>query len=322
MSRLRVGVLRGGPSSEYDVSLKNGAAILAALNPDEYETSDIFIDREGYWHVRGVPVEPVRVVERHDLIFNGLRGQFGEDGNLQRFLDSLGVPYTGSGTVPSALVFNKWLAKQAVAGLGIKTPRGIVLEVSSDLDDRIADLWKNFPQPSVIKPATSGSSIGVQIARSFPEFEQGIKVAFSYAPKVLVEEYIKGIEVTCGILDSFRGASAYALLPVQISLPQGSDLLDYQTKTGGQAAFLCPSSIPEKSRRVVEEAARRIHEGLHLRHYSRSDFILSPRGLYFLETNTHPAVHEFSPMYQSLAAVGSSLPQFVGHVAQLALSRA
>ena len=122
MATHRVGVIRGGPSSEYEVSLKTGGSVLQYL-PEQYEGHDILIDRRGQWHLGGLPTTPARAARQVDVIFNAMHGEYGEDGKVQNLLDQLGVPYTGSGTFASAVGMNKALAKNVFKQNGLKTGR-------------------------------------------------------------------------------------------------------------------------------------------------------------------------------------------------------
>lgn len=322
MARLRVGVLRGGPSSEYEISLQTGAAALNALRNERVEARDIFIDRSGRWYQRGFPVEPARAIRDLDVAFNALHGEYGEDGQVQRLLDSFSIPYTGSTAVPSSVAMNKWLSKEAVQRLGIKTPAAVVLEVADDLEDRLFELFRTFPQPVVVKPINAGSSIGVTLALNYQALVEAVRRAFTYSNKILVEEYIPGLEVTCGVVDDFRGSDPYVLLPVEVVPVSRGSFFDYAGKYQGNARLYCPGNLSESQKRLVEDAARTIHHGLGLRDYSRSDFIVSRRGVHFLEVNTLPTFIPSSPFARSLQAIGSSIGQFVDHVVDLARVRA
>ncbi len=320
MSRLRVAVLRGGPSSEYDVSLATGRSVLKHLDEERYHALDVLITRDGVWHLRGIPVEPERVARQVDVVVNALHGAYGEDGGVQKVLEALHVPYTGSRALPSAAAMHKAIAKNYLAAHGVQTPRHVVFPVSHDLHERAIELFRSFPQPSVIKPVNAGSSVGVTVARNFAEFENGIVRAFQHAPTLLIEEYIDGREATCGVVDGFRGEDVYALFPIEIVLPEGEGFFDYHAKYSGATDEICPGRFSASEKEEIQRIARLAHQSLGLRHYSRSDFIVSPRGVYFLEVNALPGLTEQSLVPKALAAHGASLPEFLGHVVSLAVS--
>lgn len=319
MHKIRVGVLRGGPSSEFDVSLKTGQSVLRALGGEHYELKDILIDRDGQWHLRGFPVEPVRALDQIDVVFNALHGRYGEDGTLQRFLDSHGVRYTGSGALASAIAMNKMLTKEYLKEAPYKHAayKVLTLEVS---DAEIAQLYRNFMQPSIVKPIDGGSSVATARTHSFEELRRAIMHAFGYSDRVLVEQYVRGREATVAVADKFRGEELYAFPPIEISYGKSS-FFDYSEKYEGHARELCPAPFPRETTRALIEAAKHVHKTLGLRDYSRSDFIVAKDGIYFLEVNTLPGLTEASLVPKAVHAVGANLPLFLRHVVGRALER-
>jgi len=323
---MRIAVLRGGPGDEHEVSLKSGSAVLECLSTNQevhdIDSVDIFIDRIGEWFIRGVPKNPERTLAGADVVWNALHGMYGEDGGVQRTLDRIGIPHTGSGAYAAALSMNKAATKRVLEKAGVRTPRFVVLGVSPTLPKEIISVFRSFPQPSVVKPVNSGSSVGVSIARSFGEFEKAIANAFHYAPHVLVEEFISGKEATCGVVDGFRGESHYVLPPVEIIPPRASSFFDYDAKYGGGSEERCPGNFSSSETKAIQNAARVAHTTLGLRHYSRSDFIVSPRGgVYFLEVNALPGTTGESLLPKALNAVGVSMNEFIGHIVMLAQKR-
>lgn len=321
MTKIKVGVIRGGPSSEYDVSLKTGASVLKNLPEEKYDARDIFISKDGEWHLRGAPIEPSKAIQQFDVIFNALHGEYGEDGTVQRLLDTFSVLYTGSESFSSAMAMNKLLTKQKLEQEGIKTAKHIVLNLS-DIEDigRIAfDIFRSFSQPSVIKPVVGGSSVGVSIARSYDDLVFGIGKAFECSPRIMIEEYIKGREATCGVVEGFRGEDLHSLFPIEIIPQSNNNFFDYNAKYNGNTLEICPADFSHEEKNELQEIAKSVHEILGLRHYSRSDFIVSPRGIYFLEVNTLPGLTEESLVPKALVAAGSSLPEFLDHIVELAL---
>ncbi len=322
MSKIRVAVLRGGPSSEYEISLKTGESVLKHVPEDKYAPQDIFIDRSGVWHLRGIPALPSRVLKQTDVVFNALHGEWGEDGKVQRLLEIFGVPFTGSGSFASAIAMNKLLAKQYLMREGVKTPRYVVLRVSDTLERELVDIFRHFPQPSVIKPLNRGSSVGVTIARDYASFYDGVRLAFEYSPSILIEEYIRGKEATAGVLNSFRGEERYGLLPIEIIPPGKNGFYDYDAKyVSEETGYRMPGNFSRGEKEELMRLAREVHRILGLQHYSRSDFIVSPRGIYFLEVNTLPGLTSHSLIPKSLEAVGSNLPELLDHLLTLALAR-
>jgi D-alanine-D-alanine ligase-like ATP-grasp enzyme len=222
MSHIKVGVLRGGPSKQYEVSLKNGQYILNLLKKeplsDRYTGIDIFIDRGGLWHIDGMQITPEQAVRRVDVVFNTLKGEFGEDGKLQRILEDFSIPYTGSSGYASALSLNKSLSKDHFKKNGIKTPyhKDLNLPETDSLEGIAHGLFKTFPMPVVVKPKGQGSSLGVSFASNFKELLEALEHARGFSNEVLVEEYISGKEIVSGFIEDFRGQDLYHLFPVEI----------------------------------------------------------------------------------------------------------
>lgn len=316
-----VAVLRGGVGDEHEISLKTGLNVLRRLEHSGHRPIDIYIDRTGVWHLRGTPMAPSRALTSADVVFNGLHGHYGEDGTVQRELERLGVPYTGPKPLGASLAMNKVLAKEMVAPFGVLVPRHVLVGVVPDIEARAIEIFRTFPQPSIIKPINSGSSVGVTLAKSFGEFVGGIKNAFQYAKDVMVEEYIRGKEATVGVIDDFRNKTLYSLPPVEIVLPSTSDFFDYEAKYSGNTTERCPGAFSRTQIEQLEEAAKTVHDKLGLRHYSRSDFMVTPKGPYFIEANALPGLTDQSLVPKSLDAVGASMDEFLAHVISLALTK-
>ena len=323
MHKTVVGVVRGGPSSEYDISLLSGAQVLQSLDKAKYEAKDIFISKDGIWHMGGVEVSPDRALRSIDVVFNALHGEYGEDGTIQRLLDTYGVPYTGSRSVPSAIAFNKHHTKEIAKKLGIKTAYGFVVEPTNEeeIEADALRVFNAFGGPWMIKPAASGSSMGARVAKDFHALIDGIAHAQTIAPTVLVEEYIKGREATCGVADHFRGEDVYAFFPIEIIRPKDTDHWSRASKYDGSTQEICPGNFSANEKGMIAQYAKAIHKELALSHYSRSDFIISPRGVYFLEVNTLPGLTSESLLPKAIHAAGGTLSDFFTHIIELARSK-
>lgn len=318
--KIRAGVLRGGPSPEYDVSLKTGGNILKNL-PEEYEPVDIFISRNGVWHEKGIEKTPENILRRIDVVINGLHGKYGEDGEVQNILDQFKVPYTGSGALSSALCMNKIASKKIYKNNSLKTPAFISIPFEDLTRKAIKEAFYNMVAPFVVKPSAAGSSVGVYIVSSLPELEEAVVAASRYSPAVLIEEYIGGKEATCGVVDGFRGKEIYPLLPIEIR--HKKDFFDYDSKYSENGAEeICPGNFSSADSREIERMAAEAHKALGLRHYSRSDFIIHPRrGIYILETNSLPGLTEQSLIPKALQAIGSDVKEFLSHILKKTLGR-
>jgi D-alanine-D-alanine ligase len=318
--KIKVAVIRGGPSSEYEVSLKSGETVLKNL-PQKYEGVDVFISKEGVWHVSGIEKTPTDALKNMDVAFVALHGQFGEDGKIQRILEHIGIPFTGSKAFESALAMNKHLTKNALKHLGDRIKFAAHrLFTRQEVEEKGAHaLFREITIPSIVKPTSAGSSVGITIVHSFTDLERAIDEAFKHSDTIIIEDFIEGTEATCGVIDDFRDEKHYVLLPVEIIPHAASPFFDYQAKYGGESQEICPGNFDAVTKKVIQEAAREIHHDLGLRHYSRSDFMVHPkRGVYFIETNTLPGLTSESLLPKSIRAVGSSMPEFLDHVLTLA----
>ncbi|HEY4504115.1 MAG TPA: D-alanine--D-alanine ligase, partial [Candidatus Paceibacterota bacterium] len=307
MNRIRVGVLRGGPSSEYEVSLKTGAAVINHIPRDIYDIQDIFISRDGVWHKNGAPIVPHNIFPNLDVVFNALHGQYGEDGKVQHILEMHKIPFTGSGSFSSVLGMNKVLSKSVFEKNKIKTPQYRLIENPKDISNKenagtLIELFRFFPLPLVVKPVSAGSSIGITMVKDFSSFESAIKKAGEHSSSVMIEEYIPGIEATVGVIDNYRNEETYALPPIEIR-PKNKTFFDYEAKYGGATNEIVPGNFEYEDKLKLEDIAKKVHNVLGLRHYSRADFIVSPsRGIYVLEANTLPGLTEESLLPKALKA--------------------
>ena len=316
-----VGVLRGGPSREHEVSLKTGAAMLANLPEDRFTARDIYIDKNGVWHDRGRPVPQERILRQVDVILNGLHGEYGEDGEVQKLLERFGIPYTGADSFGSYLAMHKLMAKKRAEEAGLFTPKFHYVERASESEPSAIEITRTFHQPVVVKPIGWGSSVGVSIVGGYTPVLAAIEQLFADgAASVLVEEYIRGKEASAGVVEGLRGEKLYTLPTVEI-VPPDNDFFSYGAKYSGETREVCPGHFSRVATEELQRAAKIMHRALGLRHYSRSDFIVAPKGVYYLETNTLPGLTPESLLPKSLAAVGVQFSEFLSHLVNLALSR-
>ena len=316
-----VGVLRGGPSREHEVSLRSGATILSNLPEEKYVARDIYIDKSGQWHDRGRPISPDKVLRQVDVVLIGLHGEYGEDGEVQKLLERFGIPYAGADSFGSYLAMHKLMAKTRAQEAGLLTPESHYIERAEDSETGAGDAVRHFHQPVVVKPIAWGSSVGVSIVAGYAPVLAAVKRLFTDgASRVLIEEYIRGKEATVGVVEKLRGEALYTLPPIEIIPPKG-DFYSYDSKYSGATRHVCPGNFSRVASEELRRAAKVMHRALGLRHYSRSDFIVAPKGVYYLETNTLPGLTTESNFPMALASVGVTFPDFLSHLVNLALGR-
>ncbi len=311
-----IAVLRGGPSTEYDVSMQTGAGVISALRELGYNVKDIMISRTGEWLVHGFAKQPHQALMGVDAVFIGLHGSYGEDGTVQRILSRLCIPYTGSEAYASALAMNKALTKDYIKKVSERISMVPHVKVHKDhasqLHRMVSTMHERFGPEYVVKPVSGGSSIGTRMA-SVENLHSVISSALEEHEEVLVEKRIRGKEATVGVLENFRNERIYALPAIEI-VPPSEDFFSYDSKYNGQTQEVCPGCFSRDEKRALEEYAKEVHELLGLRHYSRSDFMVADDGIYFLEVNTLPGLTSESLFPKAMTAVGSSYKELIDHL--------
>ena len=320
MNGKRVAVLRGGPSDEYEISLQTGSSVIRALRKNDYQVRDIVVTKKAEWLTEGFVKPPLSALEAIDVVFVALHGQYGEDGQVQRILEQLRIPFTGSSAVTSAIAFNKELTKRTLLRHGIKTPRYQKIDKSTlfDLDEEVERLISEVGEELIVKPLASGSSIGVRYANRPETLRSEIEKRLANNEGLIVEEFIRGKEATVGIVENFRGNKVYSLPVVEI-MPSGDNpIFDFEDKYLRETKEIVPGrfSYPEKA--TLTEFAEKAHEALGCRSYSRSDFIVRDGEVYFLEINTLPGLTPKSLFPKAASSVGLEFGQLVDHLVKTA----
>jgi len=299
LSGKKIAVLCGGLSSEREVSLRSGLAVLKALRMSGAEA---------------FPIDPLTrdfdLPDGTDLVFNALHGTFGEDGGVQEILEEKGIPYTGEGVAGSRLAFDKIESKRRFVECGVPTASYITLIRGEPID---LDL------PYVVKVPCQGSSVGIYIVKEKNEVKKALAKAFVHSDLILVEKYLRGRELTVGVLGD-------TTLPIIEIRPQGG-FYSYENKytwtnRGGAAEHECPARLSSAETKAVREIALAAHAALGLEIYSRVDIILDenhePR---VLEVNTIPGMTETSLLPEAAAAAGISMAQLCERIVSLSVER-
>jgi D-alanine-D-alanine ligase len=296
LAKLKIAVLKGGPSAEREVSLRSGAAVAAALREDGGEVTEVDVRDETF-------ILP----EKIDLAFLSLHGTFGEDGQIQNILNTRGIPFTGSGAEASARAFDKAESKKAFTAMHLPTPPAQLLKGG----DRLS-----LPLPVVLKPNCQGSSVGLEFVTADSEIESALGRSRQHGSEILAERRIVGRELTVGIL----GGSA---LPViEIRPKQGA--YDYHHKyTAGATEYLCPAPLSSAQTQQVQELAEKAHEALGCEIYSRVDLMWeeATQQPWLLEVNTIPGMTATSLLPKAAAATGLSFRALCRKIVELSWQR-
>lgn len=292
LKTMRVAVLMGGLSVERDVSLRSGAACAKALRSLGYAVVEIDVQKDLPERLRAEKVE---------VAFIALHGRYGEDGCVQGLLESMFIPYTGSGVLASAVGMEKIFAKQIFIGHGIPTPLYAIYRSAKEALAAIDAL--PFPFPVVVKPSREGSSVGVHICKTREEFRVAVEDAGQYAGALLVEQFVKGREVQGAVLDD-ESLGAIEIVPAR-------EFYDYEAKykAGSGTKYLFPAPLPPDQYARVNEICLAAHKALGCTGASRSDVIVTGAGeVFILEVNTLPGMTETSLLPKIAAGRGIDFP--------------
>ncbi len=309
MTKKRLALIAGGTSDERDVSLRGAAGVEKALDPEKYEV------------VRYDPATDLGRIaadaENIDVAFLLLHGVNGEDGTIQGYLDLLSIPYQGAGVLGSALAMDKNLAKTMYKLNGLPVAPWVMVE-PGDLKDT-GRILTEVGLPCVVKPVRQGSSIGMSIVRTGEQLPAALRLALKHDNEVMVEAYIKGRELTVGVL----GNQELMALPLIEIIPNAQyEFFDYEAKyQPGASKEICPAPVDDQVREKAQQYALIAHRCLQLRGYSRTDMILRGEELYLLETNTIPGMTPTSLLPQAAAEAGIGFAQLLDRLIELAMEK-
>lgn len=303
-SKIRVAVLMGGPSAEHEISLKSGRMVLANLDRKKYWARGVRITKKGKW-----PVIPTELKKKFDVVFIAMHGEYGEDGKVQTILGKYRIPYTGSGARASQIGMDKIKSSRLFEEAGLSVPEFAVV-------GGVRKLMFNFPV--VVKPADRGSSVGVSVVRNIQELPAALRLAQQHSRKLMVQKFIKGRELTCGVLDI--NGQPQALPPTEI-IPKGGKFFDYKAKyTAGGSNEITPARLTREQTVEIQGIAVKAHKAIGARGMSRTDFILDEDDkAYVLEINTIPGLTETSLLPQEAKAEGISFPALLDLIIRAAL---
>ncbi|MEK5375411.1 MULTISPECIES: D-alanine--D-alanine ligase [Paenibacillus] len=294
---MKIGVIMGGISSEREISLQTGQEMINHLDRSRYEVVPMVIEQRA---------DLIAQVQQTgiDIALLALHGQYGEDGTVQGALETLGIPYTGSGVLASSLCMNKQLSKMLLKAAGVHTPSGLYWQGMDDYDPQVVE---RLGYPVIVKPNTGGSSIGIQLVQNEKELLSAVQGACSLDQAILIESYYEGTEITCSIVDG-------EVLPIISISSARSKWFDYKAKYEVGGAEEKVVELPPVIEQRVREAALASYRLLQCKVYARVDMILCQDRPYVLEVNTLPGMTANSLLPKSAAAAGITFTQLLDHI--------
>lgn len=319
--------MAGGDSGEYEVSIKSGNQLYSQIDRSKY--NPVLIHMKGMkWTAKfdGAEVDVDKndfsvtlkgVKTKFDCALVGIHGTPGEDGKLQSYFELLNLPYTTCGVMTSALTFNKFATKNYLSPYGINMAKGMIFHKTDKINP--AEVVKNLGLPCFVKPNNGGSSCGVSKISTEGEIEAAIKNALEHDCEIIVEEYIKGTEITCGVIKTMGNLQ---ILPIA-EIVSKKEFFDYEAKyTSGMADEIIPARISKEIWEACEKTSALIYEKLFCKGVVRIDYIIKENKLYFLEVNTVPGMTEASIIPRMIKAKDISMQEAITMLIEDALNRA
>ena len=335
---MRVGVILGGMSSEREISLESGRNIYFNLNPSKYEAIPIFLDAEGrFWQiplqllVQNTTVDIAERLEEEatrilyedlpsvvDFVYIGLHGKYGEDGCLQGLLELVGVPYTGSGVMASAIGMDKHLQRRLLASAGLKVPKYLAVserEWKDSPEEVLGPVEDTLGYPCVVKPTREGCSTGLSVAHAAQGMSAALENAFRWDATALIEAALVGIEVTCAVI----GNRELTALPPTETIRKGDFLTVEEKFLPGEGENITPARLPEEITQKVQKVMTEAYRALGPKAYARIDGFVVDDEVIVTEANTLPGMTPSTCIFHQAAEAGMSTMEFIDKVIELSL---
>jgi D-alanine-D-alanine ligase len=326
--KLNIAVVAGGNSGEYKISINSSAIVTKHLDQSKYAVFPVHI-RGTEWTYTDAESNKEYQVDKNDFsvlvdgkkivfdcVFNAIHGTPGEDGKLQGYFDMLGLPYTSCGNITSALTFNKSFCNRVVASFGVKTSRSIHLFIKNDPDYEY--IGKELTFPVFVKPNCGGSSVGMSKVYTVEKLPEAVQLAYTQDTEVLIEEFVAGREITCGVL---RIDGKITSLPLTEVISK-KDYFDYEAKySDGLSEEIVPAVIPQHRAEQCAAISEQLYQKLNCRGVVRFDYIMTETDFNFLEVNTVPGLSAASIVPKMAAAAGYTLSEFYDFLISDAMHR-
>ena len=301
---LKVGVVRGGISPEYQVSLGTGEAILKAIKELAHDADDVFITKNGDWINRGFSASAQKICQKNDVIWNCLHGEYGEDGKFEDQISGLGAKIIGKTGWGSALTLNKDSAKRHAENYGFPVFPHIVIKPEDE--NRARKVHNTFSGPWIIKPLKGGSSLGINVAKSFPELEEKLS---NIEIEVIVEPFYKGREIIVGVVPELRGKKWYSTIVLE--LKKDGHILSYEDLEKGEYRLLPLKDYGIEQKHALSEMAELVGDVFGLNYMYLTQWIETPRGYFLIDIDALPALDDNSIFRKSTEHSGVNLKEIV-----------
>jgi len=310
----------GGPSAEHEISLETGNAVLRNLRVLGHRAWPVLIQNEREMFRGERKMDLVRAFGGADVVFVALHGEWGEDGRIQAIFEHYDIPYTGSGPIASAFGMDKFISRDLFLSKHLSVPEAIAVGDSMTNREILVDALRQLgPLPWVVKPRSRGSSVGVSVVEHEDALVHALAIARAFDRRVIVEEYLDGPEISCGVLE-YPAGYPYALPPTLIVPPLENGFFDYEAKYSGTTEEITPAPFSGDVTRAIQQTALEAFRALGCRHYARIDMFLRNDVPYILELNTLPGLTPESIIPKQARAIGFSFPSFIEHLMVLALT--
>ena len=308
----KFGIICGGFSSEFDISVKSARNILKNF-PDAYDAYLIYLQRDGWFiEVNGIKLSLNSIdftfnngVDKIDAVIVYIHGDPGENGKIQAYLDMIGLPYVNSGPLASQLSFDKWYCNEFLRGFGYNVAKSMYFSDAREVGD-VEQMIEELGLPIFVKPCDSGSSYGIAKVKEVGQLSAAIEDAFAEGESVILESFLDGVEVTCG---AYRTSEGIQTLPLT-EIVSENDFFDYEAKYQGLSEEITPARIFENSTIQVQKITKEIYQLLNLRSIARIDFILVGGIPFVIEVNTTPGFSDESIVPKMLSSASISTKGF------------
>jgi D-alanine-D-alanine ligase len=312
----KIAILAGGFSSEWEISMKSAEIVYKNLNPEKYEPYLVVVRKDEWYVIDG---EQKHVLDLNyfgflkngkklsfDIVFNAIHGDPGENGKLQGYMESKGIFHTSCNQAVSALTFNKWQCNTILQKLGFTCAKSILLDENDKIQPK--EIIKELGLPLFVKPNNAGSSFGVSKVKKINELEPAIKNAFTEGSDVIMESFMDGTEVGCGVF-TYKG-EIIALTPTEIR--SENEFFDYEAKYQGKAQEITPAEISGEMTKQIKSISASVYKKMHARGIIRVDFIIVKNVPHIIEINTVPGLSAASIVPQQVAYDNIKLSDFFG----------